>query len=170
MKSGGPSGGSGTGGTSGNTGSSGSGGAAGNPGGSGGTTGGGGSQLPPGNCSDAAKLVYVVSDENHLYSFAPSKLPDVSAAFTDLGLINCSAPGADTVNSMAVDRAGTAYVNYTSGKIFTVNTTTLACADTGFVPGQSGFSPNLSMGFSSDTSGSSQETLYVSDNTGDDSG
>ena len=91
-------------------------------------------------CSEAAKLVYVVSDENHLYTFAPNKLPDVAAAFTDLGLLGCSDPG-DTVNSMAVDRHGTAYVNYASGKIFTVDTKTLACTDTGFVPGQAGFSP-----------------------------
>jgi hypothetical protein len=169
VSSGGPSGASGTGGA---VGATGSGGTTGNPGtaGSGGSTGGGGSQVLPGSCSDAAKLVYVVSDQNHLYSFAPNKLPDVNAAFTDLGLINCAAAEGATVNSMAIDRAGTAYVNYTSGKIVTVNTTTLACADTGFVPGQSGFSPNLSMGFSSDMPGSSHETLYVSDNTGDDSG
>lgn len=119
------------------------------------------------SCSDAAKLVYVVSDQNHLYTFAPNKLPDVGAAFTDLGLLGCSDPG-DTVNSMAVDRHGTAYVNYQSGKIFTVDTRTLACTDTGFQPGQADFSPNLSMGFSSDAPGSNAETLFVSDNTGDD--
>jgi hypothetical protein len=118
-------------------------------------------------CSEAAKLVYVVSDENHLYTFTPNKLPDVDAAFIDLGLLGCSDPG-DSVNSMAVDRHGTAYVNYASGKIFTVDTRTLACTDTGFVPGQAGFSPNLSMGFSADAPGSAQESLYVSDNTGDD--
>jgi hypothetical protein len=122
---------------------------------------------PAESCSDAAKLVYVVSDENHLYTFAPNKLPDVAAAFTDLGLLGCSEPG-DTVNSMAVDRHGTAYVNYASGKIFRVDTKTLACTDTGFLPGQEGFSPNLSMGFSADSPGSSAETLYVADNTGDD--
>ncbi|HXU80106.1 MAG TPA: hypothetical protein VN914_01830 [Polyangia bacterium] len=122
---------------------------------------------PAETCSDAAKLVYVVSDENHLYTFAPNKLPDVAAAFTDLGLLGCSDPG-DTVNSMAVDRHGTAYVNYASGKIFTVDTRTLACTDTNFVPGQAEFSPNVSLGFSADAPGSSAETLFVSDNTGDD--
>jgi hypothetical protein len=145
-------------------------------GGSGGQPGFGGfGGFPPGadggppaeTCSEAAKLVYVVSDENHLYTFAPNKLPDTAAAFTDLGLLGCSDPG-DMVNSMAVDRHGTAYVNYASGKIFTVDTKTMSCTDTGFVPGQAGFSPNLSMGFSADAPGSSQETLYVSDNTGDD--
>jgi hypothetical protein len=124
---------------------------------------------PAETCSEAAKLVYVVSDENHLFTFAPNKLPDQAAAFTDLGLLGCSDPG-DTVNSMAVDRHGTAYVNYASGKIFRVDTKTLACTDTGFVPGQAGFSPNLSMGFSADAPGSTAETLYVSDNTGDDTG
>jgi hypothetical protein len=169
---------SGNGDSGGGGGSSGSGGNAGRGGGGSGSGGagfGGFGGFAPGadggppaeSCSDAAKLVYVVSDENHLYTFAPNKLPDVGAAFTDLGLLGCSDPD-DTVNSMAVDRHGTAYVNYASGKIFTVDTRTLACTDTGFVPGQAGFSPNVSMGFSADAPGSSQETLFVSDNTGDD--
>jgi hypothetical protein len=128
---------------------------------------GGAGGVPAESCSEAAKLVYVVSDQNHLYTFAPNKLPDMAAAFVDLGALACSDPG-DTVNSMAVDRHGTAYVNYASGKIFTVDTKTLACTDTGFQPGQSGFSPNLSMGFSADAPGSTEETLFVSDNTGDD--
>src|SRR6185369_17337782 len=156
---GGPSGGAGGKGTGGSAGSS----AGGQPGfgGFGGFVPGADGGPPAESCSEAAKLVYVVSDENHLYTFAPNKLPDVAAAFTDLGLLGCSDPG-DTVNSMAVDRHGTAYVNYASGKIFAVDTKTLACTDTGFVPGQSGFSPNVSMGFSSDAPGSNEETLYVS--------
>jgi hypothetical protein len=114
------------------------------------------------DCSEAAKLVYVVSErENTLYSFAPDKL-----MFTRIGPLACEARG--SVNSMAVARNGTAYVNYADGKIFRVDTRTLACTDTGFVPGQSGFSPNLSMGFSSNSPGSKDETLFVSDNTGDD--
>src|SRR4051812_17333046 len=36
------------------------------------------------DCSDADKLVYVVSDENKLYSFAPNLLK-----FTEIGTINC---------------------------------------------------------------------------------
>jgi hypothetical protein len=115
------------------------------------------------DCSDAAKLVYVVSEDNNtLYSFAPDKL-----MFTMIGPLDCEPRG--RVNSMAVARDSTAYVNYADGKIFRVNTQTRACTDTGFVPGQSGFSPNLSMGFSSNSPGSKEETLYVSDNTGDDS-
>jgi hypothetical protein len=167
---GGNAGGAGAGGHGGGTGGVSGNGAGGNPGFGGLPTGpstDGGPVMMGESCSDAAKLVYVVSQQNHLYTFTPNKLPDINAAFNDLGLLNCSDPG-DNVNSMAVDRHGTAYVNYASGKIFTVDTRTLACTDTGFVPGQGGFSPNVSMGFSSDAAGSSAETLYVSDNTGDD--
>jgi hypothetical protein len=160
--------GGGSGGSGGSGGMGTGGGAGGNPGFGGVPTGPSSDAGPIGeSCSDAAKLVYVVSEDNHLYTFAPNKLPDVTAAFVDLGVLGCSDPG-DNVNSMAVDRHGTAYVNYASGRIFTVDTATLACTDTGFAPGQAGFSPNLSMGFSADAPGSSNETLYVSDNTGDD--
>jgi hypothetical protein len=114
------------------------------------------------DCSEAAKLVYVISEDNNtLYSFAPDKL-----TFTMIGPLDCEPRG--RVNSMAVARDSTAYVNYADGKIFRVNTQTRACTDTGFVPGQSGFSPNLSMGFSTNAPGSKEETLFVSDNTGDD--
>jgi hypothetical protein len=110
------------------------------------------------DCTDASKLVYVVSDANDLYSFAPDKL-----LFTKLGALTC---GSNTVNSMAVDRAGTAWVNYSDGKIYKVVIATLACTPTSFVPQQAGFTKVLGMGFSADAAGSSNETLFVSDNKG----
>src|SRR5690242_19574950 len=48
-------------------------------------------------CSDAAKLVYVVSQENDLYSFAPN-----TTTFTKIGRLEC--PTFATPNSMAIDR------------------------------------------------------------------
>jgi hypothetical protein len=117
---------------------------------------------PGSDCSDASKLVYVIADEtNEMYSFAPDKL-----LFTKLGVPNCQTNA--SVNSMAVDRSGNAWINYDDGSIWKVDTTTLNCTATSFMSGQDGFSPNLSMGFSSDAAGSSDETLFVSDNTGDD--
>jgi len=88
-------------------------------------------------------------------------------AFTRLGVPQCQVKGAP--NSMSVDRNGVAWVNYGSdGGIYKVDTATLACQKTAFVSGGSiGFSPNLSLGFSSDAAGSSSETLFISDNTGD---
>jgi hypothetical protein len=113
-------------------------------------------------CSDTSKLVYVIADgTNMIYSFAPDKL-----LFKPLGVPQCAT--AATANSMAIDRNGTAWVNYADGSIWKVNTSTMACAATSFASGQAGFSSRLSMGFSSNAPGSADETLFVSDNTGDD--
>jgi hypothetical protein len=121
-----------------------------------------GSSSQAGNCSDASKLVYVIADgTNMMYSFAPDKL-----LFRQLGVPNCQTTA--TANSMAIDRNGTAWVNYADGSIWKVNTSTMACAATSFASGQAGFSSRLSMGFSSNAPGSADETLFVSDNTGDD--
>ena len=111
------------------------------------------------DCSDAAKLVYVISDTNGLYSFAPSALK-----FTKIGDVSC--PSSGTVNSMAVDRSGTAWVNYTDGKIYKVSTTDASCTTTTFAPNQANFSNELGMGFSSNSAGSKAETLFVGDNNG----
>ena len=112
-----------------------------------------------GDCADSAKLVYVISDQNTLYSFNPGTL-----TFNTMGTLSC--PSSGTVNSMAVDRTGTAWVNYTDGKIYKVNTKDASCKATDFEANQEGFTNELGMGFSSDTKGSSEETLFVSDNSG----
>ncbi len=121
-------------------------------------TGGSGGASAADDCSDAAKLVYVASDDNDLYSFAPDKL-----LFTKLGALSC---GSKTVNSMAVDRTGTAWVNFSDGKIFKVDVATLACTPTAFVAQQGGFTKVLGMGFSANSPGSMDETLFVADNKG----
>ncbi len=121
------------------------------------------------DCADSARLVYVISDgDGAIYRFDPSLAKTAGqAAFTRLGVPQCKAKGAP--NSMSVDRNGAAWINYASdGGIYKVDTTTLACEKTAFVSGGGiGFSAALSLGFSSDSSGSSSETLYISDNTGD---
>ena len=110
-------------------------------------------------CSDASRLVYVISDVNDLYSFTPTTLK-----FAKIGTLAC--PTSGTVNSMAVDRSGTAWVNYTDGKLYKVSTANAACATTTFAPNQAGFTDVLGMGFSSNAPGSKAETLFVSDNAG----
>lgn len=107
-----------------------------------------------GGCSDEAKLVYVVSAENDLYSFKPDAL-----AFTKIGKLGCSA-GAASPNSMAVDRQGTAWVNYSDGALFKVSTKDASCTSTSFAPGQSDFE-KFGMAFSSNAAGSTEETLFV---------
>lgn len=106
-------------------------------------------------CSDAAKLVYVVSDQGELYSFAPDKLK-----FTSIGTLDC--PGSfATANSMAVDRQGTAWVNYSDGSLFKVSTKDASCTSTPFQPGQHGFG-RFGMAFVSNAAGSQDETLFIS--------
>ena len=120
---------------------------------------------PNEDCSEAAKLVYVVSAEYDLYSFYPAEL-----AFKKIGRLSCPDPGQDvgtpgklaTPNSMAVDRAGTAWVNYSSGKLYKVSTADASCTATAFAPGQMG-NYKFGMAFSTNGgAGTKSETLYVS--------
>jgi hypothetical protein len=104
-------------------------------------------------CSEAAKLVYVVSAENDLYSFQPQAL-----AFAKIGRLSC--PTSESPNSMAVDRAGNAWVNFSEGSLFKVSTKDASCTATPFQKGQSGFK-RFGMAFASDAAGGTSETLYV---------
>jgi hypothetical protein len=125
-----------------------------------------------GTCNEAAgKFIYLVSDQNALYSFDPPTL-----ALNKLGTLDCpgemSPPNPDSgeggVNSMAVDRHATAWVNFNDGKIFKVDTTdsALPCVDAKYKSGQGGFTPQLGMGFATASATDHTETLYVSDNGG----
>ena len=116
------------------------------------------------NCaSGAGTFVYVISDANNLYSFDPTMFP-AATAFAEIGPVTCDASG---VNSMAVDRSATAWVNFNDGKIFKISTTApVTCTPTSFMPGQGGFTDVLGMGFVADGVDASTETLYVSDNAG----
>lgn len=106
-------------------------------------------------CSEEAKQVYVVSEQFDLYKFEPDKL-----AFTKIGRLACPSAGA-TPNSMAVDRSGTAWVNYSDGRLFKVSTKDAKCTATSFQPGQSGLI-RFGMAFASNAAGSQDETLFVS--------
>jgi hypothetical protein len=65
-------------------------------------------------CPDAGStLVYLMTSQNVLVSFYPP-----TATFTTIGTIICPDPGTDTPFSMAVDRAGIAYVVFESGSLF----------------------------------------------------
>jgi hypothetical protein len=111
-------------------------------------------------CSDAAKLVYVLSIEGDLYSFAPA-----AKAFTKIGPLNCQSGGKTfTPISMGVDRNAVAWVNMRDSDpfstdpndlMFKVDTKTAACTLTN-IKGQMG-----GMGFSLDKGTADQETLFV---------
>jgi hypothetical protein len=108
------------------------------------------------DCPDAAAtLVYLVSETNDLLAFNPA-----DDTYREIGQIACPAPPGDTPFSMAVDRQGVAYVEFSpSGNLFRVSTLTAACIATTFVPDQLGFS-GFGMGFASDSNGP-DETLYI---------
>lgn len=107
-----------------------------------------------GDCPDRAKIVYVVTQEDKLFSFAPDTLKT-----TLIGKLAC--PGAvGSPFSMSVDRTATAWVLYTDGALYEVSTLDAACKKTAFVPGQQKFD-SFGMGFSADAPGAVSEQLYV---------
>jgi hypothetical protein len=110
-------------------------------------------------CSAQAKLVYVIDLDNTFSSFQPGNSP----TFTDIGTLQCPAFSGATPQSMSVDRNAIAWVLYNDGELFRVDTGSLACTATGFAAGQKGFY-TFGMGFVSDTSGGTTDTLYIADN------
>jgi hypothetical protein len=119
-------------------------------------------------CPDAGStLVYLMTSQNVLMSFYPP-----TATFTTIGTLACPDPGnPPTPFSMAVDRAGIAYVLFESGNLYRVSTRTAVCVPTKFVPGQ-GFAPQFGMGFSANAiadgggGGDGGETLYIASDPG----
>jgi hypothetical protein len=127
---------------------------------------GGGDDVPPGdggntaNCSAEAMLVYVVDGTTNILStFDP-----VTKVFNDLGPLSCPSQFAATPFSMGIDRNAGAWVLYSSGELFQVNTETLACTDTSWS------SPNgllvFGMGFSTDVAGGTTDTLFIAGGAG----
>jgi hypothetical protein len=104
-------------------------------------------------CSDAAKLVYVVSLQRDLFSFLPT-----TGVFTSIGKVDC--PTQAWPNSMAVDRHGTAWLSTSDGALFKVSTADASCQPTAFEVGQHGFT-KLGMGFATSGPGATDETLYA---------
>jgi hypothetical protein len=106
------------------------------------------------------KVIFVVSSENVLLKFDPAKL-----TFSTIGALKCPAGFGDTPFSMAVDRAGTAFVLYQSGNIYKASTEDASCGPSGYQPNQLGWA-RFGMGYVSDAAGSESETLYIIDGTG----
>lgn len=117
-------------------------------------------------CADGTQQIYVVTDADVLLRFEPAMDAHV---FTEVGPLDCpSGPewparggGPSHPYSMSVDRQGRAWVLYTSGEIFRVDTTTGACSPTAWTPGTAGFQL-FGMGFVAAASSSSEERLFIS--------
>ena len=114
------------------------------------------------DCPDAnALLVYTMTVDGDLQSFNPA-----SGQFRTIGRIACplgTTQGNNTPFSMAVDRAGVAYVLFRDARLYRVSTLTAACLSTSYVNGQSGFQL-FGMGFATNAGGPT-ETLYVAGDT-----
>jgi hypothetical protein len=105
-------------------------------------------------CVEASRWIYVVDEGGWLSRFDPNSL-----RFTDIALLNCNDDWGTM--SMAVDQNAVAWVLYTDGRIFKVDTTTGACEATTFKTGQHGLT-TFGMGFVFDPD-TGKDTLYVSD-------
>jgi hypothetical protein len=124
---------------------------------------GGGGGGPIDDCSDAAKLVYVLGADNFLYSFNPP-----AKKFLPIGPLNCNTPLSP--NSMAVDRNAVAWVNYvagnnSTGQIFKVSTKDATCEPAATVQLSGGWT-RMGMGYSSNGANTMEETLFVSGRAG----
>jgi len=104
-------------------------------------------------CAETNKQIYVLATDKALYRFYPDKLQ-----FVRVGEVACPT-GAGTF-SMAIDRHGTAWVEYTDGRLFAVDTATAKCKTTAFQPGQTGFE-TFGMGYALNDGAAGGETLYV---------
>ena len=104
-------------------------------------------------CTQETKQIYVVATDKTLYRVYPDTL-----VFTRIGVLGC--PTTAGTFSMAIDRRGTAWVEYTDGRLFAVNTTNATCTPTAFVPGQTGFT-TFGMGYAKNGDTANGETLYV---------
>jgi hypothetical protein len=104
-------------------------------------------------CADETKQIYVLGTDRALYRFYPDTLK-----FVRIGTVAC--PTAAGTFSMAIDRRGVAWVEYTDGRLFAVNTSNAKCQSTLFKPGQAGFEV-FGMGYALNGDSANGETLYV---------
>ncbi len=118
-----------------------------------------GSGIPLGDggddCASGARWVYLVTKDSKLMRFKPDTM-----TITPVGTLDCPADSMAAPFSMSVDRSATAWVLYDDGTLYNVSTTDATCTPTSFMPAQYDFQL-FGMGFVSDASGSSDETLFV---------
>jgi hypothetical protein len=104
-------------------------------------------------CAEETKQIYVLGTDKALYRFYPDTLK-----FLRIGTVAC--PTVAGTFSMAIDRRGVAWVEFTDGRLYAVDTYNATCKPTGFRPGQSGFT-TFGMGYARNGDSSNGETLYI---------
>lgn len=105
-------------------------------------------------CAEETKQIYVLGTDKTLYRFYPDTLK-----FVRIGQIGC--PSTAGTFSMAIDRFGIAYVEFTDGQLYAVDTADASCTPTGFKALQTGFE-HFGMGFARNGDSANGETLYAS--------
>lgn len=105
------------------------------------------------DCAEETKQIYVLGTDKALYRFYPDTLK-----FVRIGTVACASTSGTF--SMAIDRRGVAYVEYTDGRLFAVDTYNATCKPTAFRPGQTGFT-TFGMGYVKNGDSSNGETLYL---------
>lgn len=113
----------------------------------------GGNRTTGDDCTDATRLIYTLDSDRMLRSLDPKTLK-----FETIGALDC--PTDAETNSMAVDRAGNAWVLFDDGSLFKASIKDASCTATSFVPGQSGIW-TFGMGFATDATDSTSETLFI---------
>ncbi len=118
-----------------------------------------------GRCRDGAcvdtcavrdvELIYVVDHDSNLYSFDPRKLP--ADPFHLVAKLACEETL--SVNSMAVDRSGIAWLGYHSGAVHRASIVDGHCSTPGSIP--RGAPTSFGMGFVSDGPKAITEKLFV---------
>jgi hypothetical protein len=103
-------------------------------------------------CVEASQWIYTVDQSGMFSRFDPA-----TSTFTDIGTLNC--PSFYTPFSMAVDQNAIAWVAYSDGSLFKVDTATGKCEATSFKVGQHGFT-SFGMGFVFDPL-TGVDTLYI---------
>jgi hypothetical protein len=136
-------------------------------------------QPPPDDCSEAAKLVYVVADNGHLLSFDPKTTPPT---LTDLGALNkCPTSAGEQPFSMGVDRDAIAWVlaaktdalmgTQTGSGLYRVEINNgLNCTKANMAMNQQGEFNLFGMGFVANSVGSTLDSLYIAGGDGPGSG
>ncbi|MBA3462973.1 MAG: hypothetical protein H0T46_23660 [Deltaproteobacteria bacterium] len=117
-------------------------------------------QCRTGACVDTCalqdvELIYVADDKSRLYSFDPRKPP--ADPFHPIGTIKCN--DSSSLNSMAVDRSGIAWLGYHSGAVFRASIIDAHCTTPGSVP--RGAPTTFGMGFATDGPKATTEKLFV---------
>jgi hypothetical protein len=105
-------------------------------------------------CDERGQFIYTVDTSGTFARFDP-----VTTTSTPLGQLQCPAPAGTTPFSMNVDQSANAWVLFSDGSLFQVDTGNAACRTTSYAPGQLGMTV-FGMGSVFD-SASGVDTLYI---------